>query len=104
MVETAKKDVLIVTGGDSGMNEFFVQAYVSSFADPRGRKIVVDAENTAYAIQAKKIMQKHGLKDGAAYTVVPVGRGERRLKALPENSDYAAATPSHPLTIQSEHL
>src|SRR6267142_5722343 len=28
MVEAAKKDVVIVTGGDSGMNEFFVQADV----------------------------------------------------------------------------
>src|SRR6266853_3446396 len=35
MVETAKKDVVIVTGGDSGMNEFFVQADVRSFADLR---------------------------------------------------------------------
>src|SRR5256886_12686316 len=67
MVETAKKDVLIVTGGDSGMNEFFVQAYVRSFADPRGRKLVGDAPNTAYAIQAKKILQKHGLREGGDY-------------------------------------
>jgi len=104
MVETAKKDVLIVTGGDSGMNEFFVQAYVSSFADLRGRKIVVDAANTAYAIQAKKILQKHGLKDGADYTVVPVGRGELRLKAMAENSDYAAAILNLPFTIQAEQL
>src|SRR5438270_5945278 len=60
MVETAKKDVLIVTGGDSGMNEFFVQAYVLSFADLRGRKLVVDARHTVYAIQAKKIVLKQG--------------------------------------------
>src|SRR5258706_13659229 len=46
MVETAKKDVVIVTGGDSGMNEFFVQADVRSFADLRGRKLVADAPNT----------------------------------------------------------
>jgi len=78
LVELAKKDVVIVTGGDSGMNEFFVQADVRSFADLRGRKLVVDAPNTAYAIQAKKILQKHGLKDGTDYTVVPVGRGELR--------------------------
>jgi len=104
MVETAKKDVLIVTGGDSGMNEFFVQPYVSSFADLRGRKIVVDAPNTAYAIQAKKILQKHGLRDGADYTVVPVGRGELRLKAMAENSDYAAAILNLPFTIQAEQL
>ena len=104
MVETAKKDVVIVTGGDSGMNEFFVQAHVRSFADLRGRKLVVDAPNTAYAIQAKKILLKHGLKDGTDYTVVPVGRGELRLKAMAENRDYAAAILNLPFTIQAEHL
>jgi ABC-type nitrate/sulfonate/bicarbonate transport system substrate-binding protein len=104
MVEVAKKDVVIVTGGDSGMNEFFVQAYVRSFADLRGRKLVVDAPNTAYAIQAKKILLKHGLKDGTDYTVVPVGRGELRLKAMAENRDYAAAVLNLPFTIQAEQL
>src|SRR6266849_2831672 len=104
MVETAKKEVLIVTGGDSGMNEFFVQADVRSFADLRGRKLVVDASNTAYAIQAKKILLKHGLKDGTDYTVVPVGRGELRLKAMAENRDYAAAILNLPFTIQAEQL
>src|SRR5258706_21183 len=58
MVETAKKDVVIVTGGDNGMNEFFVQADVRSFADLRGRKLVVDASNTAYAIQAEQVGMK----------------------------------------------
>src|SRR6266478_5713470 len=104
MVETAKKEVLIVTGGDSGMNEFFVQADVRSFADLRGRKLVVDAPNTAYAIQAKKILQRHGLRDGADYAVVPVGRGELRLKAMAENRDYAAAVLNLPFTIQAEQL
>ena len=104
MVEVAKKDVLIVTGGDSGMNEFFVQADVRSFADLRGRKFVVDAPNTAYAIQAKKILLKHGLKDGTDYTVVPVGRGELRLKAMAENRDYAAAILNLPFTIQAQQL
>src|SRR5438034_9932209 len=82
MVETAKKDVVIVTGGDNGMNEFFVQADVRSFADLRGRKLFFFKQKTAYEIQAKKILQKHGLKDGTDYTVVPVGRGELRLKAM----------------------
>jgi len=104
MVEVAKKDVVIVTGGDSGMNEFFVQPYIGSFADLRGRKLVVDAPDTAYAILAKKILLKHGLKDGADYDVVPVGRGELRLKAMAENRDYAAAVLNLPFTIQAEQM
>ncbi len=104
MVESGKGDVVIVTGGDNGMNEFFVQPHIASFADLRGRKLAVDAPNTAYAIQAKKILQKHGLKDGTDYTVVPVGRGELRLKAMAENRDYAAAILNLPFTIQAEQL
>src|SRR5262245_41333599 len=99
----SKRDVVIVTGGDSGMNEFYVQPYVASFADLRGRTLIVDAPNTAYAIQAKKILLKHGLKEGD-YRVVPVGRGELRLRAMAENKDYAAAILNLPFTIQAEQL
>jgi ABC-type nitrate/sulfonate/bicarbonate transport system substrate-binding protein len=98
------KDVVIVTGGDSGMNEFFVQADIRSFDDLRGRTLIVDAPNTAYAIQAKKILLKHGLREGSDYRVVPVGRGELRLKAMAENKDYAAAVLNLPFTIQAEQL
>src|SRR5262249_53962624 len=49
MVEIGKHDVVIVTGGDSGMNEFFVQAGGQSFADMRGRTLVVEAPATPHA-------------------------------------------------------
>jgi len=104
MAASGKGDVVIVTGGDNGMNEFFVQPEIASFADLRGRTLVVDAPNTAYAIQAKKILLKHGLREGADYRVVPVGRGELRLKAMAENKDYTAAILNLPFTIQAEQL
>ena len=104
MIASGKGDVIIVTGGDNGMNEFFVQAGIASFADLRGRTLVVDAPNTAYAIQAKKILLKHGLREGDDYKVVPVGRGELRLKAMTENKDYTAAILNLPFTIQAEQL
>jgi ABC-type nitrate/sulfonate/bicarbonate transport system substrate-binding protein len=100
----AKKEVAIVTGGDSGMNEFFVQADIGSFADLRGRTLAVDAPNTAYAILAKKILLKHGLSEAADYRVVPVGRGELRLKAMAGDKRYAAAVLNLPYTIQAELL
>jgi len=103
MVE-ARHDVVIVTGGDSGMNEFFVQADIGSFADLRGRVVVVDAPNTAYALQAKKILQKYGLLEGRDYRVKPVGRGELRLKAMAESRENAAAILNLPFTLQAEEL
>src|SRR4051812_16000629 len=36
VVERAKADVVIVSGGDNGMNEFFVQPEVRSIADMKG--------------------------------------------------------------------
>jgi ABC-type nitrate/sulfonate/bicarbonate transport system substrate-binding protein len=104
MAESGKGDVVIVAGGDSGMNEFIVQAHIASFADLRGRKLAVDAPNTAYAIQAKKILLRNGLKEGADYEVVPVGRGELRLKAMAGSKDYAAAILNLPFSIQAEQL
>jgi ABC-type nitrate/sulfonate/bicarbonate transport system substrate-binding protein len=104
MVEVAKQDVVIVTGGDSGMNEFFVQGEVKSFADMRGRILVVDAPDTAYALQAKKILAMHGLKAGTDYTVKPVGAGVYRFKAMVDSKENAAAILNLPFTVQAEQL
>ena len=104
MVDAAKQDVVIVTGGDNGMNQFFVQPYIGSFADLRGRIVIVDAPNTAYALLAKKILLKHGLKEGADYTVKPVGGGRFRLQAMAEHKEYAAAVLNLPFTIQAEQM
>jgi ABC-type nitrate/sulfonate/bicarbonate transport system substrate-binding protein len=104
MVEIGKHDVVIVTGGDSGMNEFFVQGEVKSFADMRGRTLVVDAPDTAYALQAKKILAQNGLKDGTDYTVKPVGAGVYRFKAMVESKENAAAILNLPFTVQAEQL
>ncbi len=104
MIEIGKHDVVITTGGDSGMNEFFVQPEIKTFADLRGRVLVVDAPDTAYALQAKKILARHGLKDGADYTVKPVGAGVYRFKAMAESKDNAAAILNLPFTVQAEQL
>jgi ABC-type nitrate/sulfonate/bicarbonate transport system substrate-binding protein len=54
MVEVAKTDVVIVSGGDGGTNELIVGRDIHSYADLRGKALVTDAPNTAYAVQAKK--------------------------------------------------
>ncbi len=104
MSDSGRADVVIVTGGDSGMNQLFVQPEVGSFADLRGRVIVVDAPNTAYALLAKKMLLKHGLAEGRDYTVKPVGRGELRLKAMAADRANAAAILNLPYTIQAEGM
>ena len=102
MIEVAKQDVVIVSGGDSGMNEFFVQPDVRAFGDLKGRTIVVDAPDTAYALLAKKILLQSGLKDGTDYTVKPVGAGVYRLKAMLEDTINAGGILNLPFTVQAE--
>ena len=41
MVEGAGHNVIIVLGGDSSMNEFFVQPGINSIADLRGKEVLV---------------------------------------------------------------
>jgi ABC-type nitrate/sulfonate/bicarbonate transport system substrate-binding protein len=104
MIEVAKEDVVIVSGGDSGTNEFYVQGYVNSFADVRGHALVVDAPNTAYALQAKKILRQHGLADDKDYVVKSVGNGGLRLKAMAQDKENAAAILNLPFSVQAEQL
>jgi ABC-type nitrate/sulfonate/bicarbonate transport system substrate-binding protein len=102
MIDVAGKDVVIISGGDSGTNEFYVQSYVNSFADVRGHTLVVDAANTAYALQAKKLLARSGLKDSADYKVKEVGNGSLRLKAMMQDKENAAAILNLPFTVQAE--
>jgi ABC-type nitrate/sulfonate/bicarbonate transport system substrate-binding protein len=102
MVELAGKDVVIVTGGDSSMNELFVQPDVRSYADLRGQTLLVDAPNTAYALQLKKILLMNGLKDGADYKIHPIGGTALRLKGLRENKEYKAAMLNPPFSIDAK--
>jgi ABC-type nitrate/sulfonate/bicarbonate transport system substrate-binding protein len=97
----AGNDVVIVGGGDSGTNEFYVQDDVKSFADIRGHAIVVDAPNTAYALQAKKILLQHGLEAGKDYTLNPVGNGRFRLRALFADNNNAGAILNLPFSLEA---
>ncbi len=101
MIDVAKVDIVIVSGGDSGTNEFYVQDTIKDFPDIRGHAIVVDATNTAYALQAKKILLLHGLKDGADYTLNAVGNGSLRLKALAGDKNNAGAILNLPYSLEA---
>lgn len=97
----AGDDVVIVGGGDSGTNEFYVQGDIKTFSDIRGHAIVVDAANTAYALQAKKILLQHGLQAGKDYTLNPVGNGGFRLRALLADKNNAGAILNLPFSLEA---
>jgi ABC-type nitrate/sulfonate/bicarbonate transport system substrate-binding protein len=104
MIATAGQDAVIVMGGDSGMNEFFVRPEISAFADLRGLALVVDAPDTAYALQARKILSNCGMRAGIDYRINPVGRGALRLEAMVADPANAAAVLNLPYSIQAEEL
>jgi ABC-type nitrate/sulfonate/bicarbonate transport system substrate-binding protein len=90
MVELAKADVVIVTGGDNGFNRIFVQPEINSYADLRGKTVVVDAPNTAFGLLLYKVLKDNGLNKGD-YTVKPVGGTPARLEAMTKDKANAAA-------------
>ena len=100
MVEMAKHDVVIVTGGDSSMNEFFVQPEIQSIADLKGRTVIVDAPNTAYALQAKKILRMNGVND-SDYTLKEVGGTLFRYRAMREDKTNAASMLNPPFSVDA---
>jgi ABC-type nitrate/sulfonate/bicarbonate transport system substrate-binding protein len=101
MVELGKHDVVIVAGGDSSMNELFTQPDVRSIADLKGRTVIVDAPNTAYALQVKKILLMNGLKDGKDYVLKPVGGTLVRYRAMRENRELAASALNPPFSVDA---
>jgi ABC-type nitrate/sulfonate/bicarbonate transport system substrate-binding protein len=100
MVETANADVAIVLGGDNSMNEFVVQPEIRSIADLKGKAVIVDAPDTAYALQARKILATAGLspKD---YELKVVGGTPQRLKAMLADPTNAASMLNPPFSIQA---
>ncbi len=101
MVEGAKKDALIVSGGDSSMTELIVQGDVASVEALKGRTVIVDAPDTAYAVQLKKILRLKGLKENADYTVKPVGSVYLRFRGMQEHKDYAATVLTAPFSVEA---
>jgi ABC-type nitrate/sulfonate/bicarbonate transport system substrate-binding protein len=99
MVELAKVDAIIVTGGDNGYNRILVQPEINSYADLRGKTVAVDAPNTAYALLIYKVLKEAGLNRGD-YKVNPVGGTPLRLDAMLKDKTNAAAVLNPPFSFR----
>ncbi len=102
MVETAGADVVVVMGGDTGMNELFVQPSIGAVSDLRGKTVIVDAPNTAYALVLRTMLLVNGLRVGQDYTLKPVGGTFQRLDAMRDNAEYAASMLNPPFSTLAE--
>src|SRR6202047_3109078 len=98
MVELAKADVVIVAGGAGSQNELIAQSDIKSIKDLRGKVLIVDAPNTAYALQMKKILLLNGLAQ-ADYEIKPYGVTSLRLTAMREHKEFAGSMLGPPASI-----
>jgi ABC-type nitrate/sulfonate/bicarbonate transport system substrate-binding protein len=99
MVELTGADVVIVMGGEGSVNELFVQPDIHSAAELRGKTLIVDAVNTAYALQMKKILLLNGLQAGRDYEMKPYGATPQRLVAMREHKEFAGSMLGPPASI-----
>lgn len=99
MVDSAGVDVVIVMGAESSENEIIAQPGTKSISDLRGHTLLVDATNTAYALELKKVLLMNGMQPGKEYQLKPVGSTPFRLQAMRDNKEYAAAVMNPPYSI-----
>jgi ABC-type nitrate/sulfonate/bicarbonate transport system substrate-binding protein len=95
LVDVAKADVVIVSGGSTGLNELIVRPEIKSYADIRGKTVVVDAPNTAFALILYKMLDLNGIKKGQ-YGIFPAGACSFRLDAMRAEPSRVAAMMNPP--------
>jgi ABC-type nitrate/sulfonate/bicarbonate transport system substrate-binding protein len=100
IVDVDKLDVALIIGGDNAHNHVIVQKDIKSFADLKGKTIVLDGADTGYAYVIYAILEKYGLKKGD-YNINLVGATPKRLEALLNDPSNKAGMINPPFSIQA---
>jgi ABC-type nitrate/sulfonate/bicarbonate transport system substrate-binding protein len=101
MAEQAKVDVVVILGGDNGWNDLIAQPGIKTYADFRGKAVVVDAPDTAFAFQLYKMLKLNGVGQNE-YTVKPVGATRFRLQAMTTDKSIAGAMLNLPFSFMAQ--
>jgi ABC-type nitrate/sulfonate/bicarbonate transport system substrate-binding protein len=99
--DKANVDIAVVIGGDNSFNHLMVQADINSLADVKGKTVVVDAINTAYAVQLYEMLRQKGVNKGD-YEVKSVGGTGSRLEAMTKDKAMAAGIMNPPFSTRGE--
>ena len=99
--DKANVNIAVVIGGDNSFNHLLVQSDIKSLANIKGKTVVVDAINTAYAFQLYEMLRRNGLNKGD-YEVKPVGGTGFRLNAMIKDKAMVAAIMNPPFSILGE--
>jgi ABC-type nitrate/sulfonate/bicarbonate transport system substrate-binding protein len=98
MAEHAKVDTVVVMGGDNGWNDLFVQPEIASYADLRGKTVVVDAPDTAFAFQLYQMLKLNGI-DRSEIDIRPLGATRFRLQAIMTDKNVAGSMLNLPFSL-----
>jgi ABC-type nitrate/sulfonate/bicarbonate transport system substrate-binding protein len=96
-----KPAVEVVVGGEMSLNVLMAQPGIHSIAQLRGRTTIVDAANTAFALQLIRIMRAHGMEAGRDYKLLPIATTGKRYQLMLHNKDYAATMLFPPFSIEA---
>ena len=102
MVELTHQDVVIVMGGEGSQNELIAQPGIKSITELRGKTLIVDAPNTAYALQMKKILLLNGMQAGKDYEMKAFGATPQRLIGMREHKEYAGSMLGPPSSLAAK--
>ncbi len=93
--------IAIAQPNDTIALPLFVRPEIRSFADLKGKKLAVDAVDTAFALALRRILLANGLdlKRGD-YELVPVGAPLQRLDSM-KRGDTFAAIINVPMDLQA---
>ena len=75
-----------------------MQPDIASVKDLRGKTVIVDSPNTAFAFQVFQMLKLNGLNKGD-YEVRSVGGTQRRFEAMKSDKTAAASTLFPPFSI-----
>jgi len=99
MVELQHSETVIVMGGDNSFNHLFVAPEIKTYQDLRGKTLVVDAPNTAFALVAYQMLADHGVKRGEYTFSLEGGTPTKRLAAMADSRIAQAGMLNLPYSV-----
>ncbi len=94
-------DIGILIGGDSAFNAMYAKPEIRTWADLRGKTLIVDSPRTAYAIAGYKMLEMNGLPRGS-YEVRPTGGTFARYELMFNDANAHASMLNPPFSLQAE--
>jgi len=98
--DKANADIAVVIGGDNSFNHLIVQPDIKSLAEVKGKTVVVDAINTAYAFQLYEMLKQKGVNKGD-YEIKLAGGTALRLDAMLKYKGNVAAMMNPPFSTRA---